>query len=35
MAEYFVVTTKDDNRANFQTRSTKFTRDVTPVGKTT
>ena len=35
MAEYFVVTTKDDHGAYFQTRSTKFTRDITPVGKTT
>ena len=35
MAEYFVVTTKDDPGAYFQTRSTKFTKDITPVGKTT
>ena len=35
MAEYFVVTTKDDNGAYFQTRSTKFTKDVTLDGKTT
>ena len=35
MAEYFVVTTKDDHGAYFQTRSTKFTKDITPVGKTT
>ena len=35
MADYFVVTTKDDNGSYFQTRSTKFTRDITPVGKTT
>ena len=35
MAEYFVVTTRDDDGAFFQTRSTKFTRDITPVGKTT
>ncbi len=35
MAEYFVVTTKDDDGALFQTRSKQFTRDITPVGKTT
>ena len=35
MAEYFVVTTKDDHGAYFQTRSTKFISDITPVGKTT
>ena len=35
MAEYFVVTTKDDHGALFQTRSKKWTRDITPVGKTT
>ena len=35
MAEYFIVTTRDDDGAYFQTRSTKFTRDITPVGKTT
>ena len=35
MAEYFVVTTRDDDGAYFQTRSKKFTRDITPVGKTT
>ena len=35
MAEYFIVTTKDDHGAYFQTRSRKWTRDITPVGKTT
>ncbi len=35
MAEYFVVTTKDDDGASFQTKGTKWTRDITPVGKTT
>ena len=35
MAEYFVVTTKDQDGAYFQTRSKKWTRDITPVGKTT
>ena len=35
MAEYFVVTTKDDHGASFQTKGTKWTRDITPVGKTT
>ena len=35
MAEYFVVTTKDDDGALFQTRSKQFTRDITPVGNTT
>ena len=35
MAEYFVVTTKNDDGALFQTRSKKWTRDITPVGKTT
>ena len=35
MAEYFVVTTKDDDGALFQTRSKQFTRGITPVGKTT
>ena len=35
MTEYFVVTTKDDHGALFQTRSKKWTRDITPIGKTT
>ena len=35
MAEYFVVTTKDEDGALFQTRSKKWTRDITPVGHTT
>ena len=35
MAEYFVVTTKDHDGAYFQTRSKKWARDITPVGKTT
>ena len=35
MAEYFIATTKDQDGAYFQTRSMKWTRDITPVGKTT
>ena len=35
MAEYFIVTTKDQNGAYFQTKGKKWTRDITPVGKTT
>jgi len=35
IAEYFVVTTKDDHGALFQTKSKKWTRDITPFGKTT
>ena len=35
MAEYYVVTTKDEDGALFQTRSKKWTRDITPVGYTT
>ena len=35
MAEYFVVTTKDQHGAYFQTRSRKWTRDIIPLGKTT
>ena len=35
MDEYFVLTTKDNDEALFQTRSKQFTRDITPVGKTT
>ena len=35
MAEYFIVTTKDQHGAYFQTKSKKWTRDITPVGKTT
>ena len=35
MAEYFVVTTKDEDGAFFQTRSKTWTRNIRPVGKTT
>ena len=35
MAEYFIVTTKDIDGPFFQTKSKKWTRDITPVGKTT
>ena len=35
MAEYFIVTTKDIGGPFFQTKSKKWTRDITPVGKTT
>ena len=35
MAEYFIVTTKDQHGAYFQTKGKKWTRDITPVGKTT
>ena len=35
MAEYFIVTTRDDDGPSFQTKGKRWTRDITPVGKTT
>ena len=35
MAEYFVLTTKDDQAMIFQTKGRRHTRDITPVGNTT
>ena len=35
MAEYFIVTTRDDDGPFFQTKGKRWTRDITPVGKTT